>query len=60
MQSSHPIETEKNMNIVEEDLVEEDKDIFYLVFSFDPFELSSRKTGVLGIYFTITMLGTLI
>jgi hypothetical protein len=43
MQSPQPIETKKNMNIVEEDLVDKDKDIFYHVLSFDPSELYQQE-----------------
>jgi hypothetical protein len=39
MQSSQPKEIKKDIKVVEEDLVDKDKDVFYHVLSFDPSEL---------------------
>jgi hypothetical protein len=43
MDPSQSTKFKENVNIVEEDLVEKDKDIFYLVLSFDSFELHQQE-----------------
>jgi hypothetical protein len=42
MNPSHSTKVKENVNILEEDLVEKDKDIFYHVLSFDSFELHQQ------------------